>query len=44
MAKPNALAGKIAASGVQNIKAPVGQNKKTGNSTVKRGKDLRSGK
>lgn len=41
MAKTNALVGKIGASGVQNIKAPVDQNKKTGKSSVKRGKDLR---
>lgn len=42
MAKQNCLVGKIGASGVQNIKAPVDQNKKTGKSTVKRGNDLRS--
>ena len=44
MAKSSCLEGKIAASGVQNIKAPVAQNKKSGKNTVKRGKDLRSGK
>ena len=41
MAKTNALVGKISGSGVQNIKAPVSQNKKTGKSNVKRGSDLR---
>ena len=41
MAKTNALVGKISGSGVQNIKAPVAQNKKPGKSTVKRGDDLR---
>jgi hypothetical protein len=44
MAKENALVGKISASGVQNIKAPVNQQKKQGKSTVKRGNDLRNGK
>jgi hypothetical protein len=44
MAKSSVLEGKIAASGVQNIKAPVNQGKKSGKATVKRGKDLRSGK
>jgi hypothetical protein len=44
MAKANALVGKIGASGVQNIKAPVAQDKKTGKSSVKRGKDLREKK
>ena len=44
MAKENALVGKIPSSGVANIKAPVKQQKKTGNSTVKRGNDLRNGK
>lgn len=42
MAKQNCLVGKIAASGVQNIKAPVEQNKKTGKASVKRGNDLRN--
>lgn len=41
MAKTNALVGKFSGSGVQNIKAPVAQNKKTGKTTVKRGDDLR---
>jgi hypothetical protein len=44
MAKENVLVGKIASSGVQNIKAPVNQNKKTGKSSVKRGDDLRTKK
>lgn len=44
MAKENVLVGKIQASGGQNIKAPVAQNKKTGKSTVKRGSDLRTKK
>ena len=38
--KTNCLVGKISGSGVQNIKAPVAQNK----STVTRGNDLRTGK
>ena len=42
MAKNNGLVGKIGASGVQNIKAPVEQHKKTGKFTVKRGDDLRN--
>lgn len=42
MAKTNALVGKISGSGVQNIKAPVDQNKKTGKASVKRGNDLRT--
>lgn len=44
MAKTNALVGKISASGVQKIKAPVDQNSKKGKSTVKRGDDLRTKK
>lgn len=42
--KSNVLVGKISGSGVQNIKAPVTQNKKTGKSSVKKGDDLRTGK
>ena len=42
--KTNCLVGKISGSGVQNIKAPVAQNKKTGKSTVTRVNDLRTGK
>lgn len=42
MAKSNVLAGKISGSGVQNIKAPIDQNKKTGKASVKRGNDLRT--
>nr|DAM35831.1 MAG TPA: hypothetical protein [Caudoviricetes sp.] len=42
--KTNCLVGKISGSGVQNIKAPVNQNKKSGKATVTRGKDLRTGK
>lgn len=42
MDKKNCLVGKISNSGVQNIKAPVSQNKKSGKSSVARGKDLRS--
>ncbi|MCI8387106.1 MAG: hypothetical protein HFE63_01400 [Clostridiales bacterium] len=42
MSKDKCLVGKISSSGIQNIKAPVSQNKKTGKSTVKSGSDLRS--
>ena len=42
MDKKNCLVGKIASSGVQNIKAPVSQNKKSGKANVARGNDLRS--
>ena len=42
MSKNNFLVGKVSGSGVQNIKAPVTQNKKTGKSAVKRGDDLRT--
>lgn len=42
MDKKNCLVGKIASSGVQNIKAPVSQNKKSGKASVARGNDLRS--
>lgn len=41
MSKDKCLVGKISSSGIQNIKAPVGQNKKTGKSNVKSGNDLR---
>lgn len=44
MEKKGSLVGKISGSGVQNIKAPVEQNKKTGKSSVKKGTDLRTKK
>ena len=42
--KKGSLVGKISGSGVQHIKAPVEQNKKTGKSSVKKGTDLRTKK
>lgn len=44
MEKKGSLVGKISGSGVQNIKAPVEQNKKAGKSSVKKGTDLRTKK
>lgn len=42
--KKSGYIGKITNAGAQVVKAPVAQNSKKGNATVKQGNDLRTGK
>ena len=44
MSKKNGYIGKIGNSGAQVVKAPVNPGGKKGNSSVKKGTDLRNGK